>query len=73
MQRNYLRSAEAAEYMRLSRRTLEDMRYSGGGPKYYKMGPHPRSHVLYTKEDIDAWLQLRHVSSTSEFDARSRR
>ena len=73
MGKTYLRSAEAAEYMRLSPRTLEDMRRTGNGPKYYKMGPGPKSHVLYTKEDIDAWLQLRHVSSTSEFDAKSGR
>jgi len=66
MEKTYLRSAEAAEYMRLSPRTLEDMRCTGCGPKYYKTGPGPKSHVLYTKQDLDAWLEERHVRSTSE-------
>lgn len=56
----------AAEYLGLSNRSLEDMRIRGTGPRYYKIGSGPRSPVRYTLEDLDAWLEERHVRSTFE-------
>jgi predicted DNA-binding transcriptional regulator AlpA len=53
---------EAANYVRLSRRTLERLRVSGLGPKFCKL-----SHrVLYRKSDLDLWIASRVVSSRSE-------
>lgn len=46
---------EAAEYVRLSPRTLQKLRYEGKGPAYRKPGYLKR--ILYKKEDLDDWLE----------------
>jgi excisionase family DNA binding protein len=53
---------EAADYLRLSRRTLERYRTSGFGPKFVKCG---RS-VRYRQSDLEEWIAARVVRSTSE-------
>lgn len=44
-------SANAAEYLGLSQKTLAMMRCEGTGPKYIKRG-----RIFYFKEDLDEWL-----------------
>lgn len=53
---------EAADYLRLSTRTLERLRCSGLGPKYVKLG---RS-IRYQRDALDEWIAERVVRSTSE-------
>ncbi len=53
---------EAADYLRLSKRTLERLRVSGLGPKFVKCG----RVVRYRQSDIEAWIAARVVGSTSE-------
>jgi len=53
---------EAANYLRLSERTLERLRLTGGGPRYCKLG----RRVVYRSEDLLAWVAARVVTSTSE-------
>jgi predicted DNA-binding transcriptional regulator AlpA len=57
-----LNQRQAAERLRLSTRTLERFRLTGGGPRYCKLG----ARVLYLQSELDAWVaeHLRH--STSE-------
>lgn len=62
-----LTTAEAADYLRLSPRTLEDMRVTGRGPRYFKLGPGKRSKVVYRREELDAWLTQFGYGSTSEY------
>jgi excisionase family DNA binding protein len=62
----YVATAEAADYLKISKRTLERLRLTGGGPKYAKAG----RRVLYRKSWLDQWLEGRCFTSTSE--ARSR-
>ncbi len=62
-----LTTVEAAEYLRLSPRTLEDMRVTGNGPRYYKLGPGKRSKVVYRREDLETWLRRFGYASTSEY------
>jgi len=62
-----LTTIEAAEYLRLSPRTLEDMRVTGNGPHYYKLGPGKRSKVVYRREDLESWAQRFSFGSTSEY------
>jgi excisionase family DNA binding protein len=57
-----LTQSECAEHLRLSERTLERLRTSGGGPKFVRMG---RS-VRYRLSDVEAWIASRVVGSTSE-------
>lgn len=61
-----LTTPEAAEFLRLSPRTLERMRVQGTGPRFLKLGPGLRARVVYDLEDLLAWLQRSHLS-TSEF------
>lgn len=47
---------EAAELLRLSRRTLEKMRLQNRGPRYYRVGDGAKCRVLYSLADIADWL-----------------
>lgn len=60
-------SPEAAEYLRLSVRTLEGMRVDGTGPRYYKVGPGRRAKVVYRVADLELWLKQFQFGSTSEY------
>lgn len=57
----FLSTPQAAHYVSLSRRTLEKMRSSGGGPEYRKHGRYVRYHI----DDLDAWSDARRKHSTS--------
>ena len=47
--RRYLTNREAAEFLRLSPRTLEKRRMLGGGPRYHKFG----RRVVYAFDDLE--------------------
>ncbi|MDX2263402.1 MAG: helix-turn-helix domain-containing protein [Hyphomicrobiales bacterium] len=64
----YLTTRQAAGIVELSPRTLERLRYEGGGPVFHKAGPGRRSPVRYTKADLDAWLDKRRHDSTAEYE-----
>jgi hypothetical protein len=64
---HYLTTAQAAEILCLSARTLERMRIDGSGPPFLKAGGGKRSRVLYMLADIDAWLAGHRFGSTSEY------
>ena len=57
----FLNTAQAAFYIGLSKRTLEKMRVTGGGPKYRKHGRYVRYHI----DDLNAWSEGRAKASTS--------
>jgi len=57
-----LDTAAAAEYVGLSKSTLEKLRVWGTGPKYLKLN----RTVRYRVSDLESWLSERVVSSTSE-------
>lgn len=58
----YLTNDEAADYLRLSPRTLEKMRVIGGGPRFRKFG----RRVMYAIADLDAWADRRAYDMTSD-------
>ena len=58
-----MRAPDAAKYLGLSPSTLAKMRVRGDGPVYAKAGPRV---VVYTVEDLDAYLTGRKRRSTSE-------
>ncbi|HBO8762655.1 TPA: helix-turn-helix domain-containing protein [Pseudomonas aeruginosa] len=58
----YLTNDEAADYLRLSPRTLEKQRVIGGGPKFRKFG----RRVMYAVSDLDAWADQRNYEATSD-------
>lgn len=61
-QTSLMNQGEAATYLGLSARTLENWRLKGGGPAFVRM-----SHrcVRYRLEALNLWLQSREVTSTS--------
>ena len=61
----FLIQAEAAEYLRLSGRSLERHRVAGTGPRFVKAG----RRVLYRRDELDRWAAARTFRSTSEADA----
>ena len=56
---------QAAGYVRLGTSTLNKLRLTGDGPRYAKLG----GAVRYRRMDLDAWLDSRIISSTSEVAA----
>ena len=51
-------SKEAAGYLRTSDAVLQQWRYLGKGPKYYKLG----RKVIYKRTDLDAWMESQAVT-----------
>ncbi len=62
----YLDNREAAAFLRLSPRTLEKQRVTGGGPIYRKLG----RRVVYAVADLEAWVDERAFGSTTQADHR---
>ena len=58
----YLTNDEAADYLRLSPRTLEKQRVFGSGPKFRKFG----RRAMYAVADLDAWAAERSFETTSD-------
>ena len=57
-------AAEAARYLRLSVRALENFRATGEGPPYRKHG----GRVVYHRDDLDLWSARRRYRSSSQKD-----
>lgn len=53
---------EAADFLRVSPRTLERKRQDGSGPKYRKFG----ARVVYSDEDLGSYVDSCLRSSTSD-------
>jgi excisionase family DNA binding protein len=60
-----LRVPEAADYVGISKSTLDKLRCYGGGPVYIKVG----ARVVYDRTDLDQWLAGRKVANTAESKA----
>ena len=58
----YLTNAEAAQWLRLSPRTLEKLRVIGGGPRFRKL----RRRVVYAVADLEVWSNSRAFEMTSD-------
>jgi len=59
----FLTVAEAAQYLRLKKRTLDNMRWIGTGPKFRKHG----GRIFYHKDDLMEWSKNSRRQSTSEY------
>lgn len=57
-----LTTAEAASVLRLSARTLEDMRWRGGGPQYLRLS---RNCIRYSHAAVMEWAEAKVRLSTS--------
>jgi excisionase family DNA binding protein len=61
----FLTTDEAALYLGLSSRSLERMRWQGGGPRFRKHGRQVRYHI----DDIEEWSTAHRARSTAQFRA----
>ncbi len=61
-ERRYLSNEEAADFLKLSPRTLEKQRVVGGGPRFRKFG----RRVVYALDDLVSWAEARRCDSTSD-------
>ena len=57
-------TGRAAQYLGLSRRTLDGYRVSGAGPAFHRFG----NRVRYRRADLDAWAARRRATTTAEAD-----
>ncbi len=60
----FLHPYEAAEYLRITLRALENFRVTGKGPAYRKHG----GRVVYHIEDLDEWSDRRRYRSPADKD-----
>jgi len=58
----YLTNQEAADFLKLSPRTLDKLRVVGGGPTFRKF----RRRVVYAVRDLQAWANARACDTTSD-------
>jgi excisionase family DNA binding protein len=59
----FLTVEEAANYLRLKKRTLDNMRWMGTGPKFRKHG----GRIYYHEEELKEWSLNSRRQSTSEY------
>lgn len=58
----FLRSAQCAELLGVSRSHLERMRYDGTGPRYTKIS---KKVILYALADVEGWV-AEHSATTQQ-------
>ena len=58
----FMKTFQAAEYLLLSPKTLEKMRWFGNGPRYRKHA----ANVVYHIDDLKIWSASTQRNSTSE-------
>jgi predicted DNA-binding transcriptional regulator AlpA len=63
-----LTERDAATFLKLSARTLQNYRVAGGGPTFVRLG---LRRVGFLKSDLLAFAAQRRFTSTSEEDARN--
>ncbi|MBI3131734.1 MAG: hypothetical protein HYZ13_10445 [Acidobacteria bacterium] len=61
----YLSQAQVSVRTGIAKRTLEDWRRRGVGPRWIRVSPRK---VLYALESLNGWLKAREVQSTAEAD-----
>lgn len=66
----FLTTVEAAQYLKVSRNYLQGLRTTGGGPDFLRVSAR---RVLYSIENLDAWLKANTHSSTAEYPTAARR
>jgi len=54
---------QAAEYVGLKPATLNQYRWAGGGPPFFRLGS--RS-IRYDQDDLEAWMRRNRYTSTSQ-------
>ncbi|WP_291078157.1 helix-turn-helix domain-containing protein [Hyphomonas sp.] len=64
----YLTAAEAATFLRLEERTLNNMRWRGEGPHWRKHG----GKVIYHRLDLEGWSRENDFGDGPSYDIKSK-
>jgi hypothetical protein len=62
-QNPFLNVMEAGDYLRLKKRTLDNMRWMGNGPNFRKHG----GRVYYHIDELKVWSLETRATSTSQY------
>lgn len=62
----YLTTAEVAEALRISPRTVRWWRQTGYGPPAITLGGPKQGRVIYRESDLAAWLERRHAEQAPQ-------
>jgi excisionase family DNA binding protein len=65
LEKTYLSTKEAAQYLGLGESTLEKLRLTGRGPRYSR----PLRKIIYYRDDLDSFVAAHRRLSTSEVGA----
>jgi predicted DNA-binding transcriptional regulator AlpA len=65
MNREFLRSNDAANYLGVSEHLLSKWRHYKEGPQYIKAGPRI---ILYEKADLEKWVRNQKINPTESKD-----
>lgn len=60
-QRIHLDTKQAAQYLGVAPKTLENWRSQDSGPPYYKFGKGHGARVAYNQAELDTWLSEHRV------------
>lgn len=63
----FLTTQEAADLVRIKRRTLDNLRWQGLGPKFRRHG----GRIVYRRSDLLAWSEQRVATTTAQRRRRS--
>lgn len=63
IQPKFLSETDAAQFLSLSRKTLQRLRCAGGGPDFCKLG----GRVVYPVDGLTDWAMDRRCQSTSAY------
>lgn len=58
-----MRVRDAAKYLGIPENSLNQLRSTGGGPLYMKIG----RRILYDVHDLDAWIKAKKFKSTADY------
>lgn len=64
-----LSSAQAAAMLGIKPTTLEIWRCQGKGPRFVKLGNAKQAPVVYSREEVQRWMEERTFASTSGYSA----
>lgn len=63
----FLSESDAATYLSISKKTLQRLRCSGGGPDFCKLGKGRGSRVIYPLQGLHDWAMDKKCQSTSTY------
>lgn len=62
--KRYFTVREAADYLRVSKQTLDKFRHFGGGPDYIRV---TARSIRYERAALDAWMAGRRQTAVAEY------